>query len=355
MTASPVRRMWIGTYPAGGQGTPSGCGEGIWRVDLDLRTGELSGLSQEAITPSPCFLAVGHRTGLVYAVNEIETGALTVLRQSADALEPLSRAATAGAHPCHVLLHRRLDLAIVANYTSGSVAVFRLNPDGLPEHDQPDQLLEFTGSGPNPVRQEAPHAHFVLPTPSGSHLLAIDLGADVIRRFRLDTESRTLVDAGIAVALPPGAGPRHAAFATDGTMLYITGELDGRLHTIRWDAANDDGVVIASSDAQRSLDPSPQLAHLELAGDALYLGCRGSNRITEHRRQPDGTTQLVREIQLPGSCPRHHALIGGWLVVAQQEHGGVTALDQDGTPRGHADVPSPACITPNSCEPGAVG
>src|SRR5689334_9729446 len=58
MTAGPSRRLWIGTFPAAGQGTIEGVGEGIWRVDLDVRTGELSGLSQEAVTPAPSFVVV---------------------------------------------------------------------------------------------------------------------------------------------------------------------------------------------------------------------------------------------------------------------------------------------------------
>ncbi|WP_197513132.1 hypothetical protein [Tessaracoccus coleopterorum] len=29
------RTLWVGTYPAAGQGTPTGLGEGIWRISLD--------------------------------------------------------------------------------------------------------------------------------------------------------------------------------------------------------------------------------------------------------------------------------------------------------------------------------
>jgi len=45
-------------------------------------------------------------------------------------------------------------------------------------HSRPHTWWQHTGKGPNTERQEAPHAHCILPDPSNRFALAADLGAD---------------------------------------------------------------------------------------------------------------------------------------------------------------------------------
>lgn len=342
-----LRRLWVGTYPEAGPSTPVGLGEGVWEVMLDTATGSLSAAVKLATTPSPSYLAAGRAFGdLLYAVNESREGGLTVLRVGPDGLEPVASASTQGAHPCHLHVDRRRGVAVVANYTSGSVSVFRLRADGLPEQDHPDQVFQFSGSGPNQERQEASHAHFVLATSAGDMLLVSDLGSDRIHRFTVDGERRRLIEQGVAVTLPPGSGPRHTAFSPDGRQLFVTGELDGRLHVVDWDQWNGRGTVSYSTPADPGTESVPQLAHIERAGSELYLGCRGTDRIAVHRIEPGGAVRFVHAIPLPGATPRHHTVVDGWLLVAQLERGGVVAMDRSGTVRGSAAIPSPACVLP---------
>ncbi|NOH35987.1 beta-propeller fold lactonase family protein [Vibrio chagasii] len=48
------------------------------------------------------------------------------------------------------------------------------------------------GSGPNPERQDAPHAHMVLSHPSQQHLFGVDLGADRVFSWQLDQDRGSL-------------------------------------------------------------------------------------------------------------------------------------------------------------------
>jgi 6-phosphogluconolactonase (cycloisomerase 2 family) len=340
--------LWIGTYPVLGQGSLTGTGEGIWRASLDLGSGALFDVRQVVATPAPSYLAQGRNPDLLYAVNEDLDGYLTVLALGGDGLTPLAQAATAGAHPCHLLVDERAGAVVVANYTSGSLAVFGLGPDGLPRQDRPDQLFTLTGCGPHPERQASPHAHYVLPSPSGRHLLVTNLGGDRVHRFAIEPSTGGLADAGIAVHLPAGSGPRHAVFSADGRRLYVAGELDGRLHIVEWDPERDEGRPVGSVATHRWGPQVPQLAHVVRAGGELHVGCRESNHIAVHPLQPDGTPDAARELRLPGNCPRHHAVVGDWLVVAQQEKGGVVVLDRQGAVHGRADIPSPACVLPDA-------
>ena len=88
------------------------------------------------------------------------------------------------------------------------------------------------------------------------------------------------------------------------------------------------------------------LAHVERAGDRLLVGCRGADAVTGFTLAPDGSACHDATYPLPGRNPRHHRVVGDWLVVALQQSHRVVALDRDGTTRGSAPIPSPACIRP---------
>ncbi len=344
--------LWVGTYPAPG-GISPGSGEGIWRVSLDLRTGALSNPRQLATTPAPSYLAWGAR-GLLYATNEDVEGSLSVWRPTADSLDLVGVTSTGGAHPCHVHVDQGASLALVANYTSGSLAVVELDADGMPLTGVPQQVFAFDGSGPVSGRQEASHAHYVLPDPMGGAILVADLGADVIRRFRFD-EGRRLREDGAAVRLPAGAGPRHAVFSSDGSTLYVLGELDGRLHTVAWDVSTATGRVMASDPVDPGARDATNPAHIVLTGGRLDIGARGISRIVTHYLDHAGRPAYSGGLRLPGSWPRHHAVVDDWLVVAQQKEGGVVTLTRDGAVAGFAEIPSPACVLPSSTLPQGAG
>lgn len=354
MGSRRLRTVWIGTYPAGGQGAAPGAGEGIWRVTLDTVSGSLDDVSQVAVTPAPSFLAARADGRLLYAVNEDRPGRLTVLASREDGLEEVGTAGTAGEHPCHLLLDDQRRVVVVANYGTGSVAVFRLGSDGLPPGSSPDQVVELSGCGPDPKRQLSSHAHFALPTPSGRHILVVDLGGDTIHRFTPDPATGRLTEQRDGVVLPPATGPRHAVFSADGRRLCVVGELDGRLHTVDWDGRRDEGHLRESVRLHPAASGNPQPAHISRDGEELTITCRGSERVVIHR-VGNAAPRLVREFGLPGRWPRHHATIDGWLVVAQQHGGGVVSLDAHGQVRGEAAIPAPACVLPGPMLEGEPG
>lgn len=405
MTPQPVapRPLWIGTYPVAGAGTPTGLGEGVWRVDLDPATGALSGARQVVVTPSPSFVLAHPAGTVVYAADESQAGAVTVFVVEPDGgLRPLVSVGSGGAYPCHLALDDEARTLYVANYSSGTLGVLPLAADGTFTDEVlaaggPVQVFGHEGDGPVTDRQEGPHAHFAVLAPGGRHVLVVDLGTDELRRYDRDPATGLLEPSGVTGALPAGAGPRHLVFATasgsDGSqavVAVVVGELDGRVHVLDWDvdaasgtrtaavptqarAAAEDAPTglqlsrtgpaapdpAAERDAEPDADPAadptaepvavPSLgAHVTLDGDRLLVGVRGADVVAEHRLDPTapGGLRHVADRPLPGSWPRHHAVVDGWVVVAQQISGGLVTLAPDGTVVGHADVPAPTCITP---------
>ncbi len=363
-TVGPVNDLWIGTYPEPGAGPrPDGSpAEGIWHGRFDPASGQIRDTRLVLRLAAPSFLAFGDQPDLIYAVDELDEGKVSVCRivgggpGAGPELVLLTQVPSGGSDPCHLFVQPGLGI-IVANYAAGAagaVSLIRLGADGLPEPGAPHQVIRLDGSGPVAGRQTASHAHFILPMRGcADEVLVSDLGADQIRRYLVDRPARRLVDAGVAVALPSGTGPRHAVFSDDGRWLYVVGELDGQIHRIRWDADTGTGrwvdAVPVSGPRGGSAGgpaPAPAPSHLTLSGATLTVGVRGTDLMSLHQVGADGSLGRGRAWPLPGACPRHHAAIGPWLVVAQQDGGGLVSFDEAGSAVETVPVPAPACVLP---------
>ena len=89
-----------------------------------------------------------------------------------------------GIGPAHVALNTHFNVIFVANYGSGSVVAYSIDPTTGKMADKPLYFEQFLhGSGVDPDRQEASHPH-------GSfffedNVYVTDLGADMIRHYKV--------------------------------------------------------------------------------------------------------------------------------------------------------------------------
>ncbi|PWY67917.1 putative isomerase YbhE [Aspergillus heteromorphus CBS 117.55] len=95
---------------------------------------------------------------------------------------------------------------------------------------------ELAEPGPVPDRQDASHCHGVVVDPTGQFVLVPDLGADLVRIFRVNPYTGLLEPQEPLVAAP-GSGPRHGVFwtpkgatsQTKDVLFYLTSELSNHL------------------------------------------------------------------------------------------------------------------------------
>lgn len=365
-------RLWLGTSPeathADGAGTDA-APAGIWSVDLDTATGRLADPVLRARTPAPSFLALSADGRSLFAAGETSPGAVTrfVVGPGGE-LAQAERVSSGGSGPCHLLLHPDGRALYVANYASGSVGVvpLRRGADGSPELvGGVAQVFEHSGRGPVADRQEGPHVHSTLLAPDGAVLLAFDLGTDEVRRYRVRADG--LLDAeGVALLLPPGTGPRHAAWGPGGH-LYVTGELDARVRVLAWDGEElrPVAVVPVAEPAGSPGSDGVLTAHVVVHGDTVLASVRGPDVVVAWRAadggarlEPVGAVATGRAV-----WPRHFTVIGGgdargggggtgaWLVVAGQRSDLVVVLPtaaeatgRAGEPAATAAVPAPTCV-----------
>src|SRR5262249_14694101 len=104
--------------------------KGIYRCEIDLKTGELSKPELAAEVKSPSFLAIHPTTKFLYAVGEVDqfagknTGAVSAfsLDAATGELKLLNQQSAGGPGPCHVVVDRVGKNVLVANYSGGSCA-----------------------------------------------------------------------------------------------------------------------------------------------------------------------------------------------------------------------------------------
>jgi 6-phosphogluconolactonase (cycloisomerase 2 family) len=327
-------RWWVGSY---GDGTENDAG-GIWSVTVEA--GRASA-RRVASSPAPSFLATSPDGRALFAVGETSPG--LVVRYAVDAdgeLVERERVTSGGSGPCHLLIHPSGRALYVSQYGSGSLAVLPLVPDavdGWRFAGGIGQVFEHSGRGPH-ERQAGTHVHSAVLV--GDRLLALDLGTDELRRYRVGEDGGLAVD-GLAARMTPGTGPRHAARTADGDLLVV-GELSATLHLMAWDAERRVAVEV---DVAPLGEPGAALpSHVTVTGGRVLVGVRGPDRLAAFEVAGG---RLVRQGEVAvAAWPRHHAVAGPWVAVAAQGAHRVDVHRLGETPDRPVGVgvPAPACV-----------
>jgi 6-phosphogluconolactonase len=353
--------VYIGTYTRR-ESFVNGKGEGIYVYRLDPATGALTYAATVGGVVNPSFLAAGLLWDRLYAVNEVTGDGGSHGTVSAFAIEPgtgdlaiLNKQSTEGLAPCHVSVDGTGRYVLVANYETGSLCVLPLQEDG--RLGEATDVVQLHGSGPNPQRQEGPHAHMILPGPAGQTFFAVDLGTDRIMLYHLDRERGKLLPADPPwVQLPPGTGPRHLALHPNGRLAFVIGELQSTVTVLRYDEGSSRlQQVQAISTLPDDFEGQNLGAEIAVApaGRFVYASNRGHDSIVIYGvDQRTGELALVGHEPSQGAGPRFFTIdpTGTLLLVANQDSNTVVTfrIDQDSgelAATGHVtDVPTPVCL-----------
>ena len=342
--------LYVGTYT---EGTTSG---GVYLVRMDRRSGELRRIGAVNAGANPSFLTIHPNRRVLYAVNELDKrGAVSAfaIAKGIDALTRLNEQPSEGGAPCYVSVDKSGRALLVANYLGGNVALLPIEANGALA---PAHVVQHTGTGPNAERQEAPHAHCILPDPSNRFSLAADLGADRVFVYSLDLNAKLLRPAPSGDALMrPGAGPRHLAFHPILPLVVVANELDSTVATLRFDSTRGALTVLG---ARSTLPPGwtgtnyPADIHVAPSGRTVYVSNRGHNSIAVFSMAGEGALTLEQVVSTEGDWPRNFSLdpSGRWLLVANQRSDSVIVFERDPDKgkltltKQRIELPSPVCL-----------
>jgi 6-phosphogluconolactonase len=356
--------LYIGTYT--NQASPQGrVGQGIYRATLLPASGALRVEGVAAEMTNPTFLVL--RNDRIYAIGEVsehdgEPGGVV----AAFAVDPatgdlslVNRQSSGGAGPAFVTTDATVRMALVANYVGGSVASLPIGPEGALEPPSKVVAPPMPHEGPGPVadRQDAPHAHSIIPDRNNRFAFEADLGADRIYQYTLDPVAGQISPEPIEIYnVFPGTGPRHLAFHPSGRWLYVIGELSSTLIVYSYDANNgllrEPKALSLLPTGWEGFNKSSEVV-LSPDGRFIYAGNRGYDSITVLRVHDDsGTVTLAGQYPSGGSFPRHFALdpSGEWLVVANEQSDNLTTfrVDQENGvlkwTGQSVQVPVPVCV-----------
>jgi 6-phosphogluconolactonase len=305
-----------------------GYGPAINAFHFHAANGRMTRIGPAVETPAASFLLVHPNGHYLYAVNENGKNDDTISAFAIDAksgkLTLLNTVSSRGSSPCHLGLDKTARFLAVANYSSGSVAVLHVMPDG--RLGEVAGFDEQHGSSVNPERQKGPHAHSVVFSPDNRFLLSADLGTDKVMIYRFDAASgKIAANNPPGVSVGPGSGPRHLEFHPNGRFVYLINEMASTVQLLHYDPAT--GVL----DAGQALSTLPEgftasntAAEIatNAAGSVLYTSNRGQDSIALfHIDGERGLLSPMENVSTLGKTPRFFTFdpTGQYLLVANQD------------------------------------
>lgn len=308
--------FWAGSYGTGEEET-------IARFSLDTGTGQITKIYGYRGARNPSWISLNRKKTILYSVEELTPeGRIRTFRLGEQGLEPVSSLSTRGADPCHICLEDEGRYLFAANYTSGSLTVCELEENGIPV--SVTDFLQDGGRGADPVRQEGPHIHFAKAL--GEKVFVVNLGTDMVRIYRLDRQRGRLADTGKALRLPSGAGPRHLEFHPENPgIVYVACELGNYVAVFR----EKEGEYVLDgreSTLPASYSGENTVAAIRVHQGQLFVSNRGHDSIAVFSIGEDGGIALRQIVSTGGRVPRDFAVMGEYMVVANQGSDEITAL-----------------------------
>jgi 6-phosphogluconolactonase len=340
--------LLVGTY------TKSCESGGIYTFDFDSNTGETFLKSNTDKINNPGFLSISPDKNFIYSVNQFQNeSSISAFKFNSKSgkLDFINAQNSNGINPCFITNDEKN--VVVANYTSGSLALFSKNGDGA--LGEVKHVFQQYGKSSNPKRQESPHVHMVQFSPDKKLVFATDLGKDKIYIYNYNSTSKTKILAiKDSISVKSGSGPRHFTFNKSGSLLYLLQELDGTLTVYK----NNNGKLIQLQETtvvapDFTGESSAADIHISPDGKFLYASNRGTaNDISCFEIQKEGGLIFKERTRTQGKGPRNFTIdpTGNYLLVGHQYTNNIVVfkIDKDTgslTDTGkRIEICSPVCL-----------
>lgn len=310
-----------------------GRGQGIAVFQVD-RSGQWQPVQVLPTTPNPSYLITDRAATTLYCV-EGDGNRVTSFRidRGTGHLTELGTVDTGGTNGVHLALSPDETRLVVANYATGSIAVFPRAADGTLE--ERSQLVQLSGTpGPLPDDQKGPQPHQVLFDPTGRHLIVPDKGTDRLHRLGYDPASGSLSVLGDPVLTAPGTGPRHLAYHPYLPAFYLVDELSSQVTVYHYDqqtAAVTAGAAVSTLPPGFEGESTAAAIVISRDGRFVHVSNRGHDSVASFGITPVGSLMPPALTDTAGHQPRFMTLdrAGGTLYVANQKSDSIVPFAVD--------------------------
>ena len=318
--------LYAGSYTAG-------TSKGIYAWTFDSKDGKIAPLGLMAESPQAAHLWIAPNGKTLYTVNWETAGGVSAyhIDPKTGALTFLNKTSSHGAQPNQVVVDPSGRVAVAVNYTNGSLAAYKLEPDGkLGEAFYVDR---HTGK-PLSSKQPGPKQHGIQFSKDNKYMYIADLGLDRVYSYHFDAAAPAITPCDTPyVNTHAGAGPRRVQMSPDGKFLYVDHETDSEVgvYTI-------DGCALKEIQVTGTV-PEDAKAHNSTAeiiisddGRHLYVGNRGHDSVAIFTVDPKTGLLSDREnVPSGGRTPRNLRLdpTGNWFFAANENGGNITEFKVD--------------------------
>ena len=343
-SSTTKKLMFVGSYTW--KGNP-----GIQVYQYDPISGK-SNFVRSVKVPNASYMVVTTDQKYIYVLSEEDrTGSVAsyAIDQLTGNLTLLNKQNILGDGPCYVSYHAPSKTVYTANYSSGSVTVFKTKADGSLQ--PASQHIVYKGSSINKNRQEKPHAHCAVVSPDNNYLYVSDLGTDLINRHAILSDG-SIEEKPLSYKVEPGNGPRHIVFNAKGTYAYSINEMKGTVDVFAVQASGLKKIQTLVADTVQTKEDHGSGA-IQLSPDGKWLLV--SNRITSDQVvvfavQQNGTLVKKHHVEVTKK-PRFFRFDenGKFVLVAGQDSDKVQVFSFDAASgkmflQSTLDIPVPVCI-----------
>jgi 6-phosphogluconolactonase len=342
------------TYMYAGSDT-AGTSKGIYAVDLRQcgRKDRAAGTDRRE-TPQAAHLWIAPMAKTLYTVNWEDKGGVSSYRIDAKtgALTFLNKTSSHGAQPNQVVVDPSGQVAVTVNYTAGTLAAYKLEPDG--KLGEAFFTVKHQGK-PLSAGPAGPKQHGIQFSKDNKFMFIADLGLDRVYSYRFDAAKPSIApDDPPYVSTHAGAGPRRIQMSPDGKFLYVDHETDSEVGVYAIDGGNLKEIQVIGTLPQ---DAKVQNTTAEIIisddGRHLYVSNRGhdsiavfaidraAGKLTHTENVPSGS-RIPRNIRFDPT--------GNWFFAANETGGNLTEFKVDKT-SGHL---TPTGVTAPITTPGGI-
>lgn len=337
--------------------------ETIHHFLFDTETEKLLPLDAFSGVENPSYVIRHPMLPVLYTVEELTPeGRIAVFSVTDTGLEYIKSIPSCGADPCHLELDESGKYLFTANYTSGTLSVYRLDEDGIPQ--ECTFVLEHKGHGADPMRQAGPHIHFS--HYDNGELYLCDLGKDKVYIYAFDPETGTLVKTDKTIKFGAGDGPRHLVLShieyegKKKDVLYVMTELAVSVQVfMRPEGKSKFTKVqelfmykdVMNRDLLDNAENKSFGAAIKMSDDGklVFASERGRHRISAFHVTEEGYLMLGPVNASTVNTPRDFTIFGSYMIAAGQNSNDLAVLriDKDGKLEQageHVAIPSPVCV-----------
>jgi 6-phosphogluconolactonase len=332
--------------------------EGILAFEWNPATAELAPAGVAAKIANVDWIIYSADRNHLFAASEVEsfngkpTGEVASYAVDHGSLKQLSGENSASKGTCHIALDHTGRTLMSADYGGGSAASFLVTDGKL---SGAVWRQHYTEHGPNPKRQESPHAHFVSYSPDNRFAYINDLGGDCIHIYSFDPATAQIKPAGKYRA-EPGSGPRTLHFHPNNSTAYSMNEITSTVDVLKWDKA--DGSLTLVSRIKllpKRTNVTNTGCDTVIAKDGrnVYFANRGDDFIDSFTANPQtGMLTHIGRTPSGGKTPRNFVLdpTERWMIIAHQDSDQLTVFPRDphtgeltNQPKNYP-CPAPMCI-----------